>query len=107
MFFELLNESTHNVENVNKKFCYITNEELNDTSISLPCNHSFNYYPLYEEIVKQKCSIRNKLNHLSLGAIECPYCRICVPLSPKSKKKMLYLENITHLNQNLLMSGEK
>ena len=76
MFFELLNESTNIVDNVDKKFCYITNEELNDTSICLPCNHSFNYYPLYEEIVKQKCSIRNKLNHLSLGAIECPYCRI-------------------------------
>ena len=74
-FFKLLNESTDNVDNLDKKICYITNDELDDTSISLPCNHSFNYYPLYQEIVKQKCSIRNKLNHLLLREIECPYCR--------------------------------
>ena len=75
MFFKLLNDSPDNVENVDKKICYITNDELNNTSVSLPCNHSFNYYPLYQEIVKQKCSIRNRLNHLSLWMIECPYCR--------------------------------
>ena len=75
MFFKLLNDSTHNVDIVDKKICYITNEELNRTSVLLPCNHSFNYYPLYQEIIKQKCSIRNRLNHLSLEMIECPYCR--------------------------------
>jgi len=75
MFFKLLNDSPYNVENVDKKICYITNDELNDTSVILPCNHSFNYYPLYLEILKQKRSIRNRLNHLSLWMIECPYCR--------------------------------
>ncbi len=75
MFFNLLNEANFTTDNNNKKICYITNEELNNTSITLPCNHSFNYYPLYQEIVKQKCSIRNRLNHLLLWMIECPYCR--------------------------------
>jgi hypothetical protein len=75
MFFNLLKDSTYDADNVDKKICYITNEDLTDTSVSLPCNHSFNYYPLYQEIIKQKCSIRNRMNHLSLWMIECPYCR--------------------------------
>ena len=79
LFFEMLNEVEYNIDNDNdndnKKICYITNDALTDTHITLSCNHSFNYYPLYQEIVKQKCSIRNRLNHLALWMIECPYCR--------------------------------
>lgn len=81
LFFKMLNETNEtNIdqnedENENRNYCYITNEELDTTKITLSCNHSFNYIPLYEEIVKQKNSIRNKLNHLSTSNIECPYCR--------------------------------
>ena len=75
LFYKMLNESNDSTIDENAKCCYITNENLDTTKITLSCNHSFNYYPLYQEIVKQKCSIRNKLNHLSLHTIECPYCR--------------------------------
>tara|TARA_B100001059_G_C17838349_1_gene589917 strand:+ start:6686 stop:7258 length:573 start_codon:yes stop_codon:yes gene_type:complete len=75
-FFKLLNEPVEiedSIEDINK--CYISDEVLDDTSVTLECKHSFNYYPLYQEIIKQKHSYRNKLNHLKLGNIECPYCR--------------------------------
>ena len=75
-FFKLLKESMaieDSMEDVKK--CYISDEVLDDTHVVLECNHSFNYYPLYEEIIKQKRSIRNKLNHLMRSNIECPYCR--------------------------------
>ena len=41
------NESHDNV-------CLITKSELIEYSIKLPCNHSFNYLPLYSEICNQK-----------------------------------------------------
>ncbi len=75
-FFKLLNEtvdSDESIEDENK--CYISDDPLDDTSITLECNHTFNYYPLYQEIIKQKHSDRNRLNHLISGNIECPYCR--------------------------------
>ena len=34
--------------------CLISNEPLTKNSITLPCNHTFNYLPLYKEICKQK-----------------------------------------------------
>ena len=57
------------------KKCYISDEVLDDTSVTLECNHTFNYVPLYNDIIKQKHSIRNKFNHLMTTNIECPYCR--------------------------------
>ena len=75
-FFKLLNESVE-IEDTSEdvKKCYISDEQLDETSVTLECNHSFNYYPLYQEIIKQKHSDRKRLNHLIQGNIECPYCR--------------------------------
>ncbi len=87
-FFKLLNETMEDptLEQVDK--CYISDEPLNDTRVTLNCNHSFNYYALYQEIIKQKHSVRNKLNHLQNHCLECPYCRqIQTTLIPYRKIK--------------------
>tara|TARA_B100001758_G_scaffold171495_2_gene148428 strand:+ start:32315 stop:32884 length:570 start_codon:yes stop_codon:yes gene_type:complete len=74
-FFELLNDSLNiSDEDIISQTCCITNGPLDDTRITLKCNHSFNYIPLYQEIIKQKnCRVRNK--YLMKNCIECPYCR--------------------------------
>ena len=41
-------------DNNNKKLCLISNQPLMDDSIKLKCNHTFNYQPLFMEILKQK-----------------------------------------------------
>ena len=56
---DFFNEIKENKEkNLNNEkdnnLCLITNEVLDNTKIMLPCNHSFNYLPLYKEICKQK-----------------------------------------------------
>tara|TARA_B100001741_G_C16470865_1_gene559961 strand:- start:541 stop:1158 length:618 start_codon:yes stop_codon:yes gene_type:complete len=66
----------------NDNICFITNEKLEDNYIKLPCNHTFNYVALYNEIINQKnnwTKIKN-ISHLEshkLRAyqIKCPYCR--------------------------------
>ena len=63
-FFKALNEPVVNlVENDNK--CLISHLPLIHNSVTLPCNHSFNYLPLYTEL----CLHNNNKN------ITCPYCR--------------------------------
>lgn len=73
-FYELLNNYTESVKDKDK--CLITNLDLDDNFITLSCGHKFNYYPLYQEIIKQK-TIPNlsEVTRLKLNQIKCPYCR--------------------------------
>ena len=60
--------------------CLITHEILKDPYISFPCEHKFNYLPLYNEIIRQKTRSGKKFNtlestYLAPNQIKCPYCR--------------------------------
>ena len=56
--------------------CLISKEKLDDTMIKLECGHSFNYEPLYNEIVKQKSGYRaSEIVKLQVNQLKCPYCR--------------------------------
>ena len=56
--------------------CLISNNPLNEVSITLKCNHQFNYNEIYKEVYKQK-KTPNVLEIQKLGSdeIKCPYCR--------------------------------
>ena len=67
-FFKELNEDKNNSSNgagggINT--CMISHLPLTHNSVTLPCNHSFNYMPLYKE-----CCLHNNKQ-----TIVCPYCR--------------------------------
>jgi hypothetical protein len=59
-FKELQNISTSSTSDaahadaVNR--CLLTDEELRPDAVTLKCGHSFNYIPLYKEVLFQKCS---------------------------------------------------
>jgi hypothetical protein len=60
--------------------CLISKEPLTIHHITLPCNHKFNYIPLYNTIIIQKQQQYNKgysfeINPVSSTKIRCPYCR--------------------------------
>lgn len=58
--------------------CLISYEILQDKYITLECKHKFNYIPLYKDILNHKYkfnSMENKIGHLELDEIRCPYCR--------------------------------
>ena len=56
--------------------CLITHEPLDRHSVTLPCNHGFNYMALYKEIYIQKIIVNsNELTKLEINQIKCPYCR--------------------------------
>jgi hypothetical protein len=66
LFNSILNEE--NEEN-NKEYCLISNEPLNNSKVTLPCGHSFNYLPLLHDLINYK-----KIHHNRI--LYCPYCRI-------------------------------
>ena len=74
--YKLLDNDSDNEDDSNK--CLISDEILIDKFVKLPCGHSFNYIPLYNDIKNHK----TKFNHmestsgkLTTNEIRCPYCR--------------------------------
>jgi hypothetical protein len=91
------------------KHCLLTDEELRPDAVTLKCGHSFNYIPLYKEVLFQKCStlpknisskitalytktanqnvqtmmynssINLETSKLHYDEIKCPYCRNVTP----------------------------
>jgi hypothetical protein len=62
-----------------EKRCLITDEILHPDAVTLTCGHSFNYIPLYKDVLFQKCStlpknisskivaLYTKSNHMNVG----------------------------------------
>ena len=91
------------------KRCLLTDDELRPDAVTLKCGHSFNYIPLYKEVLFQKCStlpknisskimalytktvnpnvqmmtynssINLETSKLHYDEIKCPYCRNVTP----------------------------
>ena len=61
--------------NINDGKCLITNEKLTDGYVTLLCKHSFNYVPLYNDLVNHKKLLNLETQFLKTNEIRCPYCR--------------------------------
>lgn len=68
-FTALLLKELAEDNNYNNK-CLISGEDLHEQVVELPCNHKYNYYPLYREVI-----IQRKTNRMPKPKIQCPYCR--------------------------------
>jgi hypothetical protein len=59
-----------------EKICLISQTSLDNNAITLNCNHTFNYLPLFNELIKQKGKAnRLEVQKLKKLQIKCPYCR--------------------------------
>ena len=69
-------EKAEEKEKEEEKNCLITKEPLVEGYVVLDCNHTFNYLPLYKDLVnhKQKFSML-ETDYLHSHQIRCPYCR--------------------------------
>jgi hypothetical protein len=66
-FYKELNDGNDVVTNgpETEQQCMISHTKLTYNAIKLPCQHSFNYLPLYKELCL----------HVKPNSIQCPYCR--------------------------------
>jgi len=62
------------------KVCLLSKMPLEYGHITLPCNHVFNFMPMYNEVLSQKTNpeLLKNVYHtkLSKNHIKCPYCRV-------------------------------
>ena len=67
-FFDELNNEVDEVDDndYDIQMCTISHTPLTYNYIKMPCNHSFNYLPLYNEL---------SLINTNKKSIKCPYCR--------------------------------
>ena len=103
LFNEMLAKDSLENDFDQDNLCLITGEPLSDNHITLPCQHKFNYIPLYNEIKKQKiCFLPNKKSHSYLetqklrhNQMKCPYCRSIVDgiLPPSPDVSMIIYVN--------------
>ena len=76
-FKELNNDITTddiNIDTNNNNSCLITHQLLTKHYVTLHCNHSFNYIPLYNDAISNK-KPRIFNNQILSNQIKCPYCR--------------------------------
>lgn len=72
LFYQMLNDYK---EDDNENVCYISGDLLNETYITLHCNHKFNYNEIYKEVLNQKLNKHTLNVYLGVDKIQCPYCR--------------------------------
>ena len=58
------------------QICLISGQPLIDNHVILQCKHTFNYIPLFKDLVNHKRKfIYMETNRLKTNEIRCPYCR--------------------------------
>uniref|UniRef100_A0A6C0E6V9 Uncharacterized protein n=1 Tax=viral metagenome TaxID=1070528 RepID=A0A6C0E6V9_9ZZZZ len=78
LYSSLDNKNIENqIDETDKNVCLITDDPLEAKSVTLTCNHKFNYVPLYKDLVnhKRKFNTMESTGALKHGEIRCPYCR--------------------------------
>ena len=66
----------HDENKENSKLCLITGEKIIDPHVTMKCGHTFNYVPLYKDLINQKTKFQIlDTDKLGLQVVRCPYCR--------------------------------
>jgi len=72
-------EQDGNTETDEIKECLLSKTPLTYGHIILPCSHTFNFLPLYNEVLSQKTNpiLLKNIYHVKLNKnhMRCPYCR--------------------------------
>ena len=74
--YESLDDSGNNMDEQLAQVCLISNTPLTKHFVELECKHTFNYVPLFKDLVNHKTKFSTLDTHrLKVNEIRCPYCR--------------------------------
>jgi hypothetical protein len=74
--YESLDDSDNNIDESSAQVCLISNTPLTKHFVELECKHTFNYVPLFKDLVNHKTKFSSLDTHrLKVNEIRCPYCR--------------------------------
>ena len=90
-----------------KELCLITNDVLTENYVKLECGHTFNYLPLYKDILNHKKKfnfMESLIETLNDKQIRCPYCRTkqnsLLPFVEMTGVKKIYGVNSNEMETN-------
>jgi uncharacterized Zn finger protein (UPF0148 family) len=73
---ELIGNIDVDQEKEDIKTCMITGDVLHEPFVELKCGHTYNYTPLYKDLINQKKKFYTMdIEKLNVNEIRCPYCR--------------------------------
>jgi hypothetical protein len=72
-----MNEMVEEEEKDGKtNLCLISGEKITEPSVKLDCGHTYNYIPLYKDVINQKKKFWGlDTDKLNMNEMRCPYCR--------------------------------
>lgn len=74
--YESLDDSDNNIDESSAQVCLISNTPLTKHFVELECKHTFNYVPLFKDLVNHKTKFSSLDTHrLKVNEVRCPYCR--------------------------------
>lgn len=89
-FYNELYKSLDDEVEQNTQVCLITNMPLTKHFVELDCKHTFNYVPLFKDLVNYKTKFSSLETYRSkINEIRCPYCR------RKQSSLLPYIEEIS------------
>lgn len=107
LYKSLDNKESETLESEDKNTCLISGEILVEHFVELKCGHSFNYLPLYNDIVNHKKKFNYKesgKSFLGKNQIRCPYCRNVqnelLPFHPSTNVKQIYGVTVNTLEKD-------
>jgi hypothetical protein len=69
-------DNNNNMDQLSAQVCLISNTPLTKHFVELECKHTFNYMPLFKDLVNHKTKFSSLDTHrLKVNEIRCPYCR--------------------------------
>lgn len=71
-----VNNKIINTDSLLSETCLISQEKLTKSHVKLPCSHTFNYIPLFNELCSQKQKNIYESTTLKIHQMKCPYCRL-------------------------------
>lgn len=103
-FYKALEESDNEDD---CETCLISHLPLNENIITLNCGHKFNFYHIYQEVIKQKSSKTRTLDQsvmkLKKNEFFCPYCRkLQQELLPHVKSSSMKINFVNGVNSPLV-----
>ena len=76
LLLKMINIDDDDNDSEEQRTCLISGDKLEKNHITLECGHKFNFYNIYNEVIKQKCKENyNETQHLKKYQVKCPYCR--------------------------------
>ena len=98
LLLKMIDIDDDNDDSNEQRTCLISGDKLENNHITLACGHKFNFYNIYNEVIKQKCQENyNETQHLKNIKLNVHIVDLFKIIYFHKLKGMLLLSMLMHL----------